>query len=567
MNRLLTPSVKQHFIFLIFVSFVFSNPVIASNSETPPQSAIASAHPLATQAGIKILQQGGNAFDAAITVASVLAVVEPYSSGFGGGGFWLIHDAKQQRNVFIDGRETAPQKAHPKLYQNNQNEVIRSLSINGPLAAGIPGQAAALAHLAKHYGNLPLSTTLSDAIHYAEQGFPVDKVYRKLAAYRLKAMQEERTTNAIFLVDGKIPELDHLIKQPALAQTLKRLAKAGHTGFYQGETAQYLVKNMTDHGGIWTLEDLANYQVIERAPIEFDYQGYHFISAPPPSAGGIALAQMFGMLQHHTMPQHQSVEQIQLLAEVMRRAYRDRAEYLGDPAFTDIPSKLTSSSYLQQLSNSITPNKATPSSELKPVLPPNQGTDTTHYSILDDQGNRVSATLSINLPFGSAYTDPDTGLLLNNEMDDFSSQPGVPNSYGLVATEANAVEAGKRPLSSMTPTFIESPDSLAILGTPGGSRIITMVFLGALEHLNQAPVENWVSRPRFHHQYLPDVIQHEPETFSSAEKKQLERHGYKLKPVGRTYGNMQAILWNLKEKKVTAASDPRRIGNSLTLNH
>lgn len=560
----LTTSVKQLFVLLGLLCCFFSSTTAIASPDTPSKNAVASAHPFATQAGLKILNQGGNAFDAAIAVASVLAVVEPYSSGFGGGGFWLIHDAQQQRNIFIDGREVAPQKAHPKLYQDAQNNVVRSLSVNGPLAAGIPGQAAALVHLASNYGKLPLTTTLADAIQYAEIGFPVDEVYRKLANFRLKAMQADKTTSAVFLVDGKIPELGHLIKQTALADTLKRLAKQGHKGFYQGITAQALVKNMATQNGIWTLEDLANYRVVERSPIEFDYRDHHFVSAPPPSAGGIALAQMFGMLEHHKMPQYQSTEQVQLLTEVMRRAYRDRAEYLGDPDFTEIPGKLLDNHYHQQLSLSITPGKATPSNQLKPVLPPKQGTDTTHYSILDKQGNRVSATLSINLPFGSAYTDPDTGLLLNNEMDDFSSQPGVPNSYGLVATKANEVKAGKRPLSSMTPTFIEGPDSLAILGTPGGSRIITMVFLGALEYLNQAPVENWVSRSRFHHQYLPDVIQHEPDTFSVTEKQTLEEYGYSLESVRRTYGNMQAIHWDQRNGKVTAASDPRRIGSANT---
>ncbi|GLQ33042.1 gamma-glutamyltranspeptidase [Litoribrevibacter albus] len=488
--------------------------------------------------------------------------MEPYSSGFGGGGFWLIYNAEKDQHTFIDGRETAPEKAHPKLYQDASNRVIKSLSINGPLAAGIPGQAAALAHLAKHYGKLPLKETLSEAIHFAEKGFPVDEVYRKLAGYRLKAMQSDTTTSAVFLVNGEIPKLNHLIVQTALANALRRLADQGRDGFYKGVTAQHLVSNMQPHGGIWSLKDLANYQIIERQPIRFEYQGHKFITAPPPSAGGIALAQMFGMLSHLQLPDQPSAAQTQLLVEVMRRAYRDRAEYLGDPQFTDIPSKLTSPNYIKNLASTIQYEKATPSSDLKAVLPPKQGTDTTHYSILDKDGNRVSATLSINLPFGSAYTDPDTGLLLNNEMDDFSSQPGVPNAYGLIATRANEVHAGKRPLSSMTPTFIESDHSLAILGTPGGSRIITMVFLGALEHLNQAPVERWVSRARFHHQYLPDVIQHEPDTFSDAEKLQLEKYGYTLKSVGRTYGNMQAVLWDKTKNKIFAASDPRRIGSS-----
>ena len=533
----------------------------------PPQQAIASAHPYATQAGIKILNSGGNAFDAAIAVASVLAVVEPYSSGFGGGGFWLIHDAKRKHDVFIDGRERAPLKAHPDVYLDAEHQLDRKKSINGPMAAGIPGQAAALVHLAENYGNLPLAASLADAIHYSRKGFPVDSVYQKLAGFRLKAMQSDPMTKRVFLADsGEIPELNRLIVQPELANTLSRLAEQGHKGFYQGETAKQLVDNMKAAGGIWQMEDLAAYSIVEREPIRFTYQGHTITSAPPPSAGGIALAQMFGMLSaysnKHPVPENKSVEQTQLLSEVMRRAYRDRAEYLGDPDFVAIPEKLTQTPYIEQLAKNIQPKKATLNSELKAVIPPKQGTDTTHYSVLDKDGNRVSATLSINLPFGAAYTDPDTGLLLNNEMDDFSSQPGIPNAYGLVATEANAIEAGKRPLSSMTPTFVESQDSVAILGTPGGSRIITMVFLGLMEYLHNQPVSEWVSRKRFHHQYLPDVIQHEPDTFTKEEQETLKSYGYSLKSVGRNYGNMQVILWDKEEKLVTAASDPRRIGEA-----
>jgi gamma-glutamyltranspeptidase/glutathione hydrolase len=541
---------------------------------SPGKQAIASAHPFATQAGLEILNAGGNAFDAAITVASVLAVVEPYSSGMGGGGFWLLHQAKDQRSVFLDGREKAPSAAHSAMYQDKSGNVVRSHSINGPLAAGIPGQPAALVHLAEKYGKLPLKQTLSPAIHYAKYGFPVDKVYLKLASFRLKAMQADVMTRQTFLgEDGNLPKLGALIKQPELAVTLERIAKAGNAGFYQGDTAQALVKNMaayakTDQNlpnGIWSLKDLASYQVIEREPITFKFGDYSFTSAPPPSAGGTALAQMFGMLDALEYQPNPDSESVHTLVETMRRAYRDRAEYLGDSDFVDIPDKLYASSYHQSLAKSISQDKATDSLSLPPVLPPAQGTHTTHYSILDGQGNRVSATLSVNLPFGSAYTDPDTGLLLNNEMDDFSSQPGVPNAYGLVASSANSIQPGKRPLSSMTPTFIESEETIAILGTPGGSRIITMVYLAALEHLKGKAVEDWVSLRRFHHQYLPDVIQHEPEAFSDIEKQSLEALGHKFKSVGRQYGNMHVILWNKAKDQVTAASDPRGIGQALVV--
>jgi gamma-glutamyltranspeptidase/glutathione hydrolase len=540
----------------------------SSSPTTQHTGAVASAHPLATQAGIDILKQGGNAFDAAVATAAVLAVVEPYSAGMGGGGFWLLHDAKKQKDIFVDAREKAPLKAHRDMYLDEEGMVIPKLSINGPMAAAIPGQAAAFAHLAQKYGKLPLKDSLKAAIHVANNGFGVDHHYQKLAGYRLKALRQYPAAAEVFLNEKQeIPEVGYIIKQTDLANTLQAISDNGFDGFYKGDVANTLVDSVQKAGGIWQLEDLTKYSVIERDPIISQYQDFTFTSAPPPSSGGIAIAQMLNMLESQLDTNNwqtlNEVDQIHLLTEVMRRAYFDRAHYLGDPDFVDVPTqKLIDKKYNQKLASSINMNKATSSASLGSQKQIMEGFHTTHLSVLDNQGNRVSATLSINLPFGSAYLAEGTGVLLNNEMDDFSAKPGVPNAYGLVGNEANAIAPEKRPLSSMTPSFIDSENQTAILGTPGGSRIISMVFLGALEHLQDKPVTDWVSRPRFHHQYLPDVIQHEPNTFSDEVKTALEKKGHKLKNIKRQYGNMQAILVNKKTGQVSAASDERVVGEA-----
>lgn len=536
---------------------------------TQHTGAVASAHPLATQAGIDILNAGGNAFDAAIATAAVLAVVEPYSAGMGGGGFWLLHDNQHQKDVFVDAREKAPLDAHRDMYLDNKGNVIPKLSINGAMAAAIPGQAAAFDHIAKKYGNLPLKQSLEAAIQIAKNGFVVDTKYKKLVGYRGKAMMQYPETAKVFLNnDVSTLKLGDIILQPQLSSTLQAIAEQGFDGFYKGTVAKGMVDDVQKAGGIWRLEDLEKYSVIERAPIITHYKDHKIVSAPPPSSGGIAIAQMLSMLKSvEDKTPWQSlneIDQTHLLSEVMRRAYFDRAHYLGDPDFVQVPQQqLMNATYNEKLATSINMDKATDSKTLGSQVQILEGFHTTHLSVLDNQGNRVSATLSVNLPFGSAFTSAKTGVLLNNEMDDFSSKPGTPNAYGLVGNEANAIAPEKRPLSSMTPSYLENEKSIAILGTPGGSRIITMVFLGMLEHLQDKPVIDWVSRPRFHHQYLPDVIQHEPDTFTEKTKQALIQKGHKLKDVGRQYGNMHAILLNKTNKEVTAASDPRGVGQAL----
>lgn len=529
-------------------------------ADGPPRAAIASAHPLATDAGFEVLAAGGNAFDAAVAVSAVLAVVEPYGSGIGGGGFWLLYRAADGRERMLDGRERAPLAARRDMYLDAEGRFVPALSLNGPLAAGIPGAPAALAYLAEHYGRLSLARSLAPAIRLARAGFAADGHYRRLARERLAVLRQSPAAAAQFLQDGEVPPAGALIVQPDLAETLTRLADAGREGFYAGRTAELLVAGVRAAGGIWTHEDLAAYRVVERAPIVGRYHGWRVVSAAPPSSGGVLLVQMLNMLSRFDLAGLTGVDRAHLLVETMRRAYRDRARYLGDPDAFAVPvERLTHPFYAAGLARDIDPDRATPS---RPAAVRAKGADTTHFSILDRASNRVAATLSINYTFGSGFVPPGTGVLLNDEMDDFSAQPEVPNVYGLIGGEANAIAPGKRMLSSMTPTFVESERGLAILGTPGGSRIITMVLQGLLALDAGDPPAAWVARPRFHHQYLPDQIQYEPGAFSAAERRLLEAKGHALQELPNGYGNMQAIYWDRSRNQVQAASDPRGIGKA-----
>jgi gamma-glutamyltranspeptidase/glutathione hydrolase len=540
-------------------------PTLSANAAIKPaQAAIASAHPVATAAGFEILDKGGNAFDAAVAVSATLAVVEPYSSGIGGGGFWLLHDSKNNHDSMVDGRETAPLKAKRNMYQDKQGNVIANLSVDGALAAGIPGEPAALAYIAKKYGRLSLAVTLAPAIRAARNGFEVKEEYRRMASFRLKALQASKAAAAIFLKDNDVPPLGYVVKQRDLARTLEALAKKGHAGFYAGRVAKRLVSENKKAQGIWSKKDFSNYAIKERQPIVSEYKGYRLTSVAPPSSGGIALAEMLNILSAYNLEQLSISNRIHVTVEAMRRTYRDRAEFLGDSDFIKVPiKKLISKEYAAELQQNIEFEKATPSSSLKGVADTSGGNHTTHFSILDKQGNRVAATLSVNYPFGSGFVAAGTGVLLNDEMDDFSAKPGIPNVYGLVGAEANSIAPGKRMLSSMSPSFIESEDKLAIIGTPGGSRIITMVLHGILATIEGKTAEQVVNQPRYHHQYLPDVIQYEPDTFSATTIKTLTELGHKLMPLENTFGNMHLVIWDKKNQRVTAASDQRGEGKAL----
>lgn len=529
----------------------------------PGRSAIASAHPAATVAGQETLALGGNAFDAAVAISAALAVVEPYGSGIGGGGFFLLREAGETPTYrFLDARERAPLSAHADLYRVN-GEIDKNRSLNGALAAAIPGLPAALVELAERYGRLPLRDSLAPAIRLARSGVSIDRVYRERAGWRLDAMRHDAETARIFLDRGEIPEEFGLLRQPELANTLEQLGNHGHAGFYAGPVAEKLVKTVQAAGGIWSLKDLTDYRVVERQPLRVALaEGRELISAPPPSAGGIAIGQSLLMLQHLPWQNGDNVQRTHLIVETLRRAYRDRG-VLGDPDFVQNPvEQLLTPDYLKQLASGINHQRATSSDSLPPSQPWHEGDHTTHFSVLDAEGNAVAATLSINLPFGAAFTVPGTGVLLNNEMDDFAADLQGSNAYGLSGSQANSIAPGKRPLSSMSPSFIESRDAFASFGTPGGSRIPSMVLLAMLEYLQQQPVQRWTDRPRFHHQFRPDVIEHEPDAFTPTEQAALQVRGHVLKTTGRAYGNQQVLLWNKTDNQVQAASDRRGIGLS-----
>jgi gamma-glutamyltranspeptidase/glutathione hydrolase len=531
--------------------------------DTVTPAAVASAHPLATRAGMQILSSGGNAFDAAVAVTAVLAVVGPHGSGLGGGGFWLLHRASDGLQVMIDGRERAPLAATRDMYLDDSGDVVDGLSINSALAAAIPGEPAAMVHIAERYGTLPISDTLAPAIRIAREGFETNAQYNRLAQLRLADIQNDPETARLFLQDDEIPRPGYLIRQPELASTLEAIALHGRSGFYHGEVAEKLVEGVRRAGGIWSLADLENYRVVERTPQSGTYNGMRVVSASLPSSGGVVLLTMLNILAGFPLDSLDQATRTHVIIEAMRRAYRDRAEHLGDPDFHTAPvAELISTAHADRLRETIRLDRATPYPVANSEAAVAEGMNTTHFSILDTEGNRVAATLSVNYPFGACFTPPGTGVLLNNEMDDFSAKPGVPNAYGLVGAEANAIAPGKRPLSSMSPTFVESEEGIAILGTPGGSRIITMVLLGILDLEEGGLPESWVSRPRFHHQYLPDVVQYESDAFDVDLADTLQGMGHTLKELDSTYGNMQAILHDRKTGKVYAASDPRGIGMS-----
>jgi gamma-glutamyltranspeptidase/glutathione hydrolase len=562
---------------LLFLALLLA-PLAAPSraAEAPPAAAVASAHALATQAGIDILAQGGNAFDAAVAVSAALSVVEPISSGLGGGGFFLLHDARTGRDVFVDARETSPAAATPQAFLDARGELDRDRAENGPWAAGIPGLPAALVHIAGKYGRLPLARSLAPAIRIAREGFPV---YARLArgyAQRSAVMERYPGTREVFLRAGHAPREGDLFRQPELAQTLERLARGGHDGFYRGVTAQRLLAGVAAAGGHWTAGELAAYRVKEREPIRFGYDGWEIVTAPPPSSGGIALAEMLQILAPWDLQALPQAQRVHLVVEAMRRAFRDRTFYLGDPDFVDVPQKLlTSADYAAGLRATIHPGKATPSDLLSGQPTPLEDEETTHFSIIDAEGNRVATTQTVNLLFGSGLVPSGTGVLLNNEMDDFALKPGTPNAFGVMGYEANAPKPGKRMLSSMTPTFMVSPGKVAVLGTPGGSRIITMVLLGVLGYADGLDAQAVAALPRYHHQWLPDVVETERDALPADVVAALRAMGHDVLVPGEdshgrrssdSWGNMNTVEWDRAAGVVRAASDPRNpVGKAAVL--
>ena len=557
----------MRFVLRVLAPFLFLAAQIALGAEAhkPPVAAIASAYPLASEAGFEILAAGGNAFDAAVAVSAALSVVEPRGSGLGGGGFYLLHRSSDGYEILVDAREVAPAAATRDMFLDEHGKPVPGRSTETALAGGIPGEAAAFAHLAAKYGRLPLKRSMQPAIKLARDGFPVyprlvEDITRKKAA-----LEKSEDSRRIFLVKGEPPAVGHILRQPELARSLGVVAEKGADGFYKGELAARLVAGVRKLGGIWSLEDLAGYKLIEREPLHGNYKGARITTAPPPSSGGVAFLNALNILDGYHLERLDPAARKHLILESLRRVHRDRAEYLGDPAFVDVPvGRLLSPEYAAGQRTSIRIDKATPSDSLPGYIgDTGEGTSTTHFAVLDRDGNRVAATITLNAWFGTGLVIPGTGIMLNNEMDDFAIKPGEPNMYKLVGAEANSVAPGKRPLSSMTPTFVESDKGVAILGTPGGSFIPSMILLGTLNWLDGADANGIVRAPRVHHQYQPDVVFAE-RGVTAEEREALEARGHKLRDWPPTIGNMQIVTWDYASQKVVAASDPRGAGTGMT---
>lgn len=502
---------------------------------------VASEQGLATQVGLDILKQGGNAIDAAVAVGFALAVVLPNAGNIGGGGFMVLHDDKTGKDVAIDFREIAPAKASRDMYLDNQGNVIDGKSLFTHDASGVPGTVAGMEYALKKWGTMPLSKVLEPAIKLADKGFIVSDVLAQTLKEEKSTLGKWSSSKAIFFKNGEPLKSGDLLVQKDLAKSLRLIAKQGAKAFYQGEIATKIAKEMQSHGGTMTLEDLKAYKVVERQPIIGDYRGYKVVTMPPPSSGGVHLIEILNMLEHYPIKEDgvNSAKNIHHMAESMKLAYADRSEYLGDPDFVKIPvTGLTSKAYANERVKTIDDNKARLSSTIKPGKPqPYESDQTTHFSVMDKAGNAAAVTYTLNLNFGSGIVAEGTGILLNNEMDDFSVKPGVPNAFGLVGGTANAIEAKKRPLSSMTPTIVmKNNKPWLVTGSPGGARIITTVLQSVVNTIDHEmnPAEAIIT-PRVHHQWLPDELRVE-EGISPDTIKLLQDKGHKVvtkAPMGR----------------------------------
>ncbi|MBC3870517.1 gamma-glutamyltransferase [Undibacterium oligocarboniphilum] len=476
---------------------------------------VSSEHALASEAGLAMLQRGGNAVDAAVATGFALAVVLPNAGNIGGGGFMLIHDAGSGQDVALDFRESAPALAHRDMYLDAGGNVIPDSSTFSHLAIGIPGTVAGLELALRKYGTLPLKDVMAPAIRYAEQGFEVSPHLAAMLQTEQKHLGQWPSSKAIFFKNGQPLRSGDRLIQKDLAHSLRLIATQGSKAFYEGEIAQKIAAEMQQHHGMISLQDLKDYKAIERQPVRGSYRGYEIISMPPPSSGGVHIIQMLNMLEHYPLREQgvNSAQTLHQMSEVMKLAYADRSEYLGDPAFYQVPVRgLTSKVYADQLIQTINPEHAMPSAAIRPGKPqPYESDQTTHYSVADQKGNVVATTYTLNLNFGSGIVASGTGILLNNEMDDFSVKSGVPNAFGLVGGEANSVRAGKRPLSSMSPTIVlKQGKPFLVTGSPGGSRIITttlQTILNVVDHgMNVAEA---ALTPRVHQQWMPDQLRYE----------------------------------------------------------
>ena len=499
----------------------------------------------ATMVGTEIMREGGNAIDAAVAVGYALAVVLPCCGNIGGGGFATLHLA-DGRDVFVNSREKAPEAATATMYLDATGEVIPDLSRLGYKAVAVPGTVLGLDNMLREFGTMSRSQVMAPAIRLAEDGFVLTAGDAGILKNAAKALNQEPNVAAIFLRDGQPWQAGERLVQKDLAVTLKAIAKEGASAFYKGPVAATIVAASSANGGLLTLQDFADYSVTESAPIRCSYRGYTIISAPPPSSGGTALCEMLNILEGYPMAElgFHSAQGIHLMVEAMRHAYLDRNFELGDPAFVKSPlERLLSKDYAGRIRTQISADKAGNSQDIKPGVPPHEGTETTHYSIVDRAGNAVAVTYTINANFGAKVMAGNTGVLLNDEMDDFTIKPGTANMFGLVQGQKNAIAAGKRPLSSMSPTIVTRDGHLfMVLGSPGGSRIITTILEVVMNVADYGlDPQTAVDAPRFHHQWLPDEISLEPMALSPDTKAVLTKMGYKLKEESN-WGAAEAIV-------------------------
>ena len=535
------------------------HPVWAANGMVSAQEQIAA------EVGRDILAQGGNAVDAGVAVAFALAVTLPRAGNIGGGGFMLVHDAKTGQTHAIDYREMAPAGASRDMFLDAESNADSELSRFSGAASGVPGTVAGMKLVLDQYGSMPWADVIAPSIRLAEEGITVTPDL----ADSLEAMKERLTkypsaAKIFYKEGGELYRPGDTLVQADLAKTLKTIAAEGPDGFYKGPVAEAIAKSVTEAGGNMTVEDMAAYKAIAREPVRGTYRGYEVVSMPPPSSGGVHLIQILNTLEGYPIGAlgQNSSETLHLMAEAMKLAYADRSEYLGDPDFVDVPVEaLMSKEYAADMRDKISATFATPSEQIKPAdLAPYESDQTTHYSIIDKDGNAISNTYTINFSYGSGLVAEGTGVLMNNEMDDFSAKPGVPNAYGLVGGDANAVQAGKRPLSSMTPTIVNKDGQVwLVTGSPGGARIITTVLqvvMNMIDHdMNVAEAS---AAPRIHHQWLPDQLRIE-EGISVDTQRALQAKGHVLS-LEEVMGSTQSVMRDPETGFLLGASDPRRAG-------
>lgn len=573
----------------LLLSLLFSTQLFAASEpavEAKKGMVVSSQH-LASQIGADILKSGGNAIDAAVAVGYAQAVVNPCCGNIGGGGFMTIHLA-DGKDLFINFRETAPAAASADMYLDNEGKLIKDASLYGYLASGVPGTVKGLDYALEKYGTMSRQQVMEPAIKLAREGFVLTRADTDVLDTTTERFKQDPEVARIFLKPNGSPyQPGDLLVQSDLANTLEKIAKNGPSAFYEGEIPKIIEEASKKNGGILTAKDFADYTITDTTPISCTYRGYKFISVPPPSSGGVTICQTLNILEGYDLKEmgFNSADYIHTLTEAMRHAYMDRNTFLGDPEFVDNPTeKLLSKTYAEEIRKEIKPNQATPSTQVQPGMGPHEKPETTHYSIVDEKGNAVSTTYTINGRFGSVVIPPGTGFFLNDEMDDFTTKVGEKNLYGLVQGERNSIAPGKRPLSSMSPTIVTKDGKVfLVLGSPGGSRIISITLQTALNIIDHGmPPQEAVNAPRVHHQWLPDEVYYEQRGVSKDSLALLDKMGYKMVeqtpwgaaelimvaiPEGagvsaKSSGNDSAVSGKVREGFIYGSNDVRRPAGS-----